>query len=57
MPQSAVADDFLFDAGPRPWDRSDIPPLTDETRLSPWTIAGLTVLGLGVIAAAIGGAV
>jgi len=59
MPQSAVADDFLFDPGPRPrpWDRSEIPPLTDETRLSPWTIAGLTVLGLGVVAAAIGGAV
>jgi hypothetical protein len=59
MAASATANDF-FDFDPRSVAgdaRRDVPPLTDEKRLGGWAIAGLTVLGLGLVAAAVGGAV
>jgi hypothetical protein len=55
MPVSAANADDYFMSDAASGDRPFVPPLTDEKRMSPWAIAGLTVLGLGAVAAAIGG--
>lgn len=56
MPVSAAnADDYFMRDPIFASERPYVPPLTDEKRMGPWAIAGLTVLGLGAVAAAIGG--
>jgi hypothetical protein len=60
MAVSAAANDFFEprdDEFSRFAARGEVPPLTDEKPLKPWAVAGLTVLGLGLVAAAVGGVV